>query len=96
MFSPNMLKQMKKMQKELEEKQAAFEEKEFSAEKYGVKVVVSGAFEVKSVTIDPELLEDGDVESLQDVFYVVLNEVLQNIKDEQAELTPQMPSGMPF
>jgi len=68
-----MLRQVQQMQKALES-----ETVEASAGGGAVKVVVTGAQKIVSVTIDPEAA--GDAEMLQDLVVAAVNEALEKSK----------------
>lgn len=96
-MNPEMLKQMKKMQKELEEKSALFLDKEFSLTKHGVTVLAKGSKKIISIIIgDEDLLDPEDPEILQDVLQLTINELFDMIDEEQSELMPSMPGGFGF
>jgi DNA-binding YbaB/EbfC family protein len=79
----NLMKQAQRMQRQMEENKKALEEKEFKATAGGgaVEVVMTGAHEMKSITIDPD-----DVETLQDMIIIAVNDVLKQISDENGKL----------
>lgn len=56
-----------------------------------VKVVMSGQQELQSLTIDPQAMEAGDVEMLQDLIISAVNEAVRisraNMDREMASLT---------
>ncbi len=74
--------QVQRMQAELEQAQQELAEQtiEASAGGGGVKVIMTGTQECRSVTIAAELLASGDVEMLQDLVQLAVN---QAIKDSQ-------------
>lgn len=84
-----MMKQAKKMQKKMEEIQAQSALETVTATAGGgmVTAVVSGALEVKSITIDPEAVDSDDVEMLQDMIVAAVN---QGIADAQAMTSQRM------
>ncbi len=84
-----MMKQAKKMQKKMEEIQAQSALETVTATAGGgmVTAVVSGALEVKSITIDPEAVDPDDVEMLQDMVVAAVN---QGIADAQAMTSQRM------
>ena len=98
----NLMKQAQKMQKQMEKTQAALEEKEVTATAGGgvVEVVVSGKRELKSITIDPEVVDPDDVETLEDLVMAAVNEGLRQAEEltnkEMAKVTGGMglPGGM--
>ncbi len=84
-----MMKQAKKMQKKMEEIQAQSALETVTATAGGgmVTAVVSGALEVKSITIDPQAVDPDDVEMLQDMVVAAVN---QGIADAQAMTSERM------
>ncbi len=99
-----MMKQAQQMQKKMGEMQAQLAEKEFEASVGGGKVVVvaDGGGEVKSIKIDPAVVDPEDVELLEDL---VLSGVKQAIEQAKAESQAEMskltaglglPPGMGF
>ena len=79
---PNMndiLRQAQVMQNKLSKLQQEMANKNYEASSGGgmVKAVVSGKQELLSLTIDPSLLQGGDVEMLQDLVLAAVNEGLR-------------------
>jgi hypothetical protein len=74
-----MLKQVQDMQKAMAKAQEelASETVEASAGGGMVKVVVTGALEVREVHIDPAAVDPDDVEMLQDLVTAATNEALR-------------------
>jgi len=74
-----MLRQVQKMQHEMEaaQEQLKHEIVEASAGGGMVTVKVSGALEVKSITIDPAAVDPEDVEILGDMVLAAVNEALR-------------------
>ena len=60
----NLMKQAQRMQRQMEENKKALDEKEFKATAGGgaVEVVMTGAHEMKSITIDPDAADPDDVD----------------------------------
>ena len=84
----NLMKQAQRMQRQMEENKKALEEKEFKATAGGgaVEVIMTGAHEMKSITIDPDAADPDDVETLQDMILVAVNDVLSQITEESGKL----------
>jgi len=78
----NMLSQVQRMQAELAQVQAELAEQTIEASAGGgvVKVVMTGTQEGRAITIDPGLLQGGDVQMLQDLVLLAVN---QAIRDSQ-------------
>jgi len=74
-----MLRQVQKMQHEMEaaQEQLKHEIVEASAGGGMVTVKVSGALEVKSITIDPAAVDPEDVQILGDMVLAAVNEALR-------------------
>lgn len=95
----NIMQQAAKMQKKLEEIQAAAGDKTVEASSGGgmVKAVVNGKQEVVSLTIEKDVLEDGDIDMLQDLVVAAVNKGISDsqemMKSEMAKLTGGM--GLP-
>ncbi|MCL4142844.1 UNVERIFIED_CONTAM: hypothetical protein GTU68_060575 [Idotea baltica] len=85
------------MQEGISQMKAELEKKEFEASSGGgaVSVRVTGAFEVREVSINPEVVSAGDVSMLQDLVMAATNEALRdarsNMKEEMSKLTGGMP-----
>ena len=87
----NLMKQAQRMQRQMEENKKALDEKEFKATAGGgaVEVVMTGAHEMKSITIDPDAADPDDVETL----LVAVNDVLNQITEESGKLMGGMGMG---
>ncbi|ADZ82763.1 YbaB/EbfC family nucleoid-associated protein [Cellulosilyticum sp. ST5] len=99
---PNMqqlMKQAQKMQKQMEEAQAALETKELTATAGGgmVEVVITGKKEIKSIKINPDVVDPDDVETLEDLVLVAVNEAVRQADElsqkEMGKLTGGLPTG---
>jgi len=78
-----MLKQVQKMQRDMELAQEELKNETAEASAGGgmVKVVVSGDLEVKSVTIDPSVVDPEDVEMLCDLVLAATNQALRSAQE---------------
>ena len=92
----NLMGQMRKLQDEMEKTQNALAEEEITATSGGgmVTVVVTGAQEVRSITIKPEVVNPEDVELLQDMILAAVTEALQKSKDLAEERMGALTGGM--
>lgn len=91
-----MLKQMKQMQGKVAEMQAAMEQLEIEGAAGGgmVKVVCNGKHELKSVTIDPEVVNPDDIEMLQDLVVAAVNQARQKVSDSQSAKMSELTGGL--
>ena len=81
----NLMKQAQRMQKQMAEAQQELETKEFEVTSGGgaVKVVITGKKEIKSIDINPEVVDPDDVEMLQDLIVTCLNQAFKQVDDAQ-------------
>jgi DNA-binding YbaB/EbfC family protein len=94
-----MMQQIQKLQEQLvqAQEQLAQEVVEYSAGGGAIKVVMSGDQRCQSVTIDPELLKDADVEMLQDLVLTAVNGALDASRAMASErLGPLAGGHLPF
>lgn len=92
----NMMKQIQQMQAKMEEMQAKLEEAEVEATAGGgmVTVVMNGKHNIKSVTIDPEVVDPEDVEMLQDLVLAAVNQANEKVQEMQSEQMSSITGGM--
>ena len=84
-----MLKQAQKMQEDMTALQAELEQREYSASSGGgiVEVTVDGKHLVKSIKINPDIIDPEDNEMLEDLITVAINEAISNaIKTAEEEM----------
>ena len=92
----NMMKQVQQMQAKMAEMQAELENAEVEASAGGgmVKVVVTGKNEIKSITIDPEVVNPEDVEMLQDLIVAALNQAREKTQELQQQQMSSLTGGL--
>ena len=83
----DMLKQAQKMQEDMAALQEELDAKEYDISAGGgvVKVKISGKLEVRSLEIDPEIVDPDDVETLQDILTAAVNEAIKTVTDTNNE-----------
>ena len=83
----DMLKQAQKMQEDMAALQEELDAKEYDISAGGgvVKVKISGKMEVRSMEIDPEIVDPDDVETLQDILTAAVNEAIKTVTDTNNE-----------
>ena len=59
-----------------------------------VRVVITGAQEVRSVEIDPSAVDPGEVEMLQDLVMTAVNEAITRSKELERERMGKIAGGM--
>jgi DNA-binding YbaB/EbfC family protein len=90
-----MIKQAKKMQEQLARLQEELAEKTVESLSGGgmVRAVVSGRQELVAITIEPEALEQGDKEMLEDLIVAAINEGLRRSKEMMEEQLSKLTGG---
>ena len=80
----------------MEKTQAALEEEELSVTAGGgmVKVVITGKRKIRSIEINPEVVDPDDVEMLQDVVVAAVNDALDQVEKLQEERLGGLTSGL--
>lgn len=75
-----MLKQAQKMQEDMATLQADLEAREYTATSGGgmVEVTVDGKHSIKSLKINPDIVDPDDVEMIEDLVTVAVNEAIAN------------------
>jgi DNA-binding YbaB/EbfC family protein len=91
-----MMKQMQKMQADMAEAQDALAAATVEGSAGGgmVKVVVSGAGEVQSVHIAPEVVDPDDVEMLEDLVLAAVGDGLRRAQEMQSERLGGVTGGL--
>ncbi len=81
-----MLAKIQEMQEQMDQAQTEVENSEFTSSSGGgaVEVVVSGKHEIRSIKIQPDVVDPDDVEMLEDMLIAALNEAMRKA-DETME-----------
>jgi DNA-binding YbaB/EbfC family protein len=88
-----MMQQAKQMQEQMQ-KRMAETRVEATAGGGMVTVVVNGAKQVLSVTIDPEVVSKDDVEMLQDLIVAALNDANRRVDEQLGQSMKGMLGGL--
>jgi nucleoid-associated protein EbfC len=89
-----MMKQAQEMQNRLQ-KQMTDLRVEGNAGGGMVKVVINGAKQMQSLTIDPEVVSKDDVEMLQDLIVAAINDAQRKADEEMAQkMGGMLPPGV--
>ena len=94
----NMIKQAQKMHKDIMKLQEEIEssEFEFTAGGGAVKAVAIGTKGLKSIEIDPEVVDPEDVEMLQDLILAAVNGALKASEEKTNSSMAKLQGGMGF
>jgi len=93
----NMMKQAQKMQQDFLKMQQEIEvsEFEFSAGGGAVKATVMGSKNLKSIVIDPEVVDPDDVDMLQDLIVAAVNGALKMADEKTGQAMSKLSGGLP-
>lgn len=92
----NLMKQAQKIQSQMAKLQEELGERTVEASAGGgmITVVVNGQQQILSINIDPEVVDPGDVEMLQDLILAAVNDGLTKAKnmvtEEMGKLTKDL------
>lgn len=91
-----LMQQAQKMQKEMEKAQKDLETKEFEVISAGggIKIVIAGSKEIKSIDIDKEIIDPEDKEMLQDMIVVAVNEAIALVTKEEQKILAKQQANM--
>ena len=91
-----LMRQAQKMQQQMQEAQEQLDAAEYEASSGGgmVSVKVSGTRELKSLTIDPQVVDPDDIEMLQDLIIAAVNEALRKGEETREAAMNRMAPGM--
>jgi len=92
----NLMKQAGKMKEQMEKLQAEAGEKTVEATSGGgmVTVVAKAKGEIVSITIEPEIINDEDLEMLQDLIIAAVNEALTRGQSLMQEEVSKLAGGL--
>lgn len=95
--NPNdLMQQVQQMQQEMQEQQAALADETISVTAAGgvITVEITGQQRVKSITINPEVVDPDDVEMLQDMLTAAVNAAIEQSQAMAAEKMEGLTGGM--
>lgn len=92
----NMMQKLQKMQEEMAKTQSAVEETEFTASAGGgaVEVTVNGKHEIKSIKMQPEVVDPEDIDMLEDLLLASLNEAMRKADETMESEMGKLTGGM--
>ena len=93
----NLMKQAQQMQEKMAKMQENASNAEVAGESGGgmVKIVMTGRYDVKKVTIDPSLLEE-DKALLEDLLAAAVNDAVRRVESQAKTAMSDMTGGMNF
>ncbi len=92
----NLMRQAQQMQKKMAKIQEELDgmSVEGEAGQGKVKAVMNGASELQSVSIDPELIDKDDPETMQDLLVLAVNDALAKVKKLKDEEMNKVTGGV--
>ena len=92
----NLMRQAQEMQKKMQKVQEELANSVYEAESGAgmVKVSVSGDGNVKTIKIDPSLLQEDEKEILEDLIIAALNQAKKKADDESADSMKNAAGGI--
>ena len=93
-----LMQQAQKMQREMEKAQKDLVAKEFEVVSAGggIKVVITGAKEIKSIDLDKDIVDPDDKEMLQDMIVVAINDAIALVVEEEQKILAKQQASMRF
>jgi DNA-binding YbaB/EbfC family protein len=82
----DMLRQVQKMQQDMEAMQEELENREYDIAAGGgvCKIKITGKKEIKSIELDPMIVDPEDLETLQDILVAGVNEAIKRVEEASA------------
>ena len=82
-----MLRQAQKMQEDMAALQEDLDAREYDVSAGGgaVRVKITGKLEVKSIDIQPEIVDPDDIETLSDILVAAVNEAIKKVNETNNE-----------
>ena len=91
-----LMKQAQKMQEDMESKKEELASREYEIKAGGgaVTLTINGEKEIKSLDIDPEIVDPDDIETLTDVLVAGINEAIKKVEDVNSEEMSKITGGI--
>lgn len=92
----DMMKQVQKMQSQMADLQEELENLEVDGSAGGgmVKVVANGKGDIRSIAIDPEVVNPEEVDMLQDLVIAAINQAKEKSQEIQSEQMSKLTGGL--
>ena len=91
-----MLRQARKMQEDMTALQEELEGREYDISAGGgmVKIKITGSKLIKSIEIDPEIVDPDDIETLSDILVAGVNEAISTVEKTNSDEMGKITAGM--
>lgn len=92
----SMIRQAQKMQEQMAKTQAELEQKEYHITSGGgaVEISINGKKEITALHIDPEAVDTGDMELLEDMLTAAFNEAVRKVEDTASAEMDRITGGL--
>lgn len=93
----SLMRQAQKMQEEMAAKQAELEEREYDISAGGgvVAVKINGKKEILEISLQPEIIDPDDKETLEDILVAAVNEAIKRVEDTNSEEMGKITGNIP-
>lgn len=93
-----MMNQLQKLQEQIQQVQAQLADETITETAGGgaVSITVTGDQRCRQIVIDPQVLQDADVEMLQDLLLTAMNTALDASRKMAADRLGPLTGGLPF
>ncbi|MDE6472863.1 MAG: YbaB/EbfC family nucleoid-associated protein [Ureaplasma sp.] len=90
-----MMQQAQKLQNSLKKKMQEFEQSVFEHKyKEFVTIKLTGALKIESISINKEIVDPDDIETLNDIVVAAINEAITKVTAEKEKITSSIAPGM--
>ena len=91
-----LMQQAQRMQAQMQKAQEEIANSEFNGEASNglVKVTIAGSLKVKSISIDPSIVNQEDVEMLQDLIMIAMNDAIEKLESKSQNSLGSFTNGM--
>jgi len=91
-----MLRQAQKMQEDIAVLQEELDSREYDVSAGGgaVTLRITGKLEVKTIDIQPEIVDPDDIETLSDILVAAVNEAIKKVNDTNNEEMSKITGSM--
>lgn len=91
-----MLRKVQKLQEDMKNTQAELEAREYEVSSGGgmVKVLITGAKEIKKISISPSAVDPDDVEMLEDLVTAAVNEAIAAVEKDYSDTMGELTGGL--
>ena len=92
----SLAQQAQKVQQEMQDAAGKLEEKTYETSVGGgvVKIVINGKLEIVSLNIDPEIVNNNDVDMLSDLIISGVNEIIKKANKDRDEVMEKISGKM--